>query len=85
MPPPQDDQNGIICAYNISYGLTTQNRTEYADVSTTELMIELISLKKFTMYEVVVSPYTIAIGPEESVTVRTDSDCELDGMKIVEL
>ena len=52
-------------------------------MSTTDLMIELTSLKKFTVYEVVVRPYTIAIGPEESVTVRTDSD--LDGIKIVEL
>ena len=85
MPPPQDDQNGIIRAYNISYGLTTQTRTEYVDVSTTNLTIELTLLEKFTVYEVVVSPYTIAIGPEESVKVRTDSDCELDGIKIVEL
>ena len=85
MPPPQDDLNGIIRTYIISYGLTTQSRTEYVDVSTPELMIELTSLEKFAVYEVVVSPYTIAIGPEESVTVRTDSECELDGIEIVEL
>ena len=71
MPPPQDNQNGILRAYNISYGLTTQTHAEYVDVSTPELMIQLTSLKKFTVYEIVVSPYTIAIGPEESVTVRT--------------
>ena len=49
----------------------------------TDLMIELTSLEKFAVYEVVVRPYTIAIGPEESVTVRTNSD--LDGIKILEL
>ena len=76
MPPPPDDQNGIIRAYNVSYALTTQSRDEYVSVSTTELMIELTSLEKFTVYEVIVSPYTIAIGPEESVTVQTDSDRE---------
>ena len=41
-------------------------------------MIELESLEKFTNYRVVVRPYTIGSGPEESVTVQTDSDCELE-------
>ena len=77
MPPPLDDQNGIIRAYNVSYGLTTQSRDEYVSVSATELMIVLTSLEIFTEYEVVVSPFTIAIGPEEFVTVQTDSDREL--------
>ena len=75
-PPPRDDQNGIIRAYNISYGLTTQRRAEYMNLSTAELMIELTSLEKFTVYVVVVSPYTIDTGPEEDVMVQTDSDCE---------
>ena len=80
MPPPQDNHNGIIRAYNVSYGPTTQSHgsAEYINLSTTELMIELKSLEKFTVYEVVVRPYTIAIGPEESVTLQTDSDCELN-------
>ena len=77
MPPPQDDQNGIIRAYDVSYGLTTQSRDEYVSVSIPEPMIVLTSLEKFTVYEVIVRPFTIAIGPEESVTVKTDSDREL--------
>ena len=77
LPPPPDDQNGIIRAYNVSYGLTTQSRDEYVSVATNQSMIELTSLEIFTEYEVVVSPFTIAIGPEESVTVQTDSDREL--------
>ena len=65
MPPFQDDQNGIIRAYNVSYGLTKQSRAEYTSLSTTEPMMVLTSLK-FTVYEVIVRPYTIAFGPEES-------------------
>ena len=41
-------------------------------------MIDLESLEKFTNYRVFVRPYTIGSGPEESVTVQTDSDCELE-------
>ena len=77
MSPPPEHQNGIIRTYNISYGVKSRTRSEYVNVSTTELMIELTSLEKFTVYEVVVSPYTIATGPEKSVTVQTDSDGEL--------
>ena len=76
-PPPFPDQNGIIRAYNISYGPTTDDSSLYNDTSTEEAMIELESLEKFTNYTVVVRPYTIGSGPEESVTVQTDSDCEL--------
>lgn len=81
-PPPVDDQNGVIRAYNVSYGLNTQNRREYVNRSTSETEIELTSLEKFTEYVVVVSAYTIAAGPEENVTNRTDSDCELESYDI---
>ena len=75
-PPPPDDQNGVIRAYNITYGISPQDRSQYASESTTGLTIELTSLEKFTEYTVFVAAFTIATGPEESVTVRTDSDCE---------
>ena len=76
-PPPSDDQNGIIQAYNISYGpTTTQDRSLYTNTSTSDVMIELTSLDKFTFYDVIVVPYTIGPGPEELVTVQTDSDCK---------
>ena len=77
-PPPPPEQNGIIRAYNISYGLTSQNNESmYTDRVTSQTMIELQSLEKFRLYTVVVRPYTIGAGPEASVQVQTDSDCEL--------
>ena len=75
-PPPIDDRNGVIRAYNISYGLTMQDRSDYVSESRTEMMTELRGLEKFTVYVVVVSAFTVADGPEEMVTVRTDSDCK---------
>ena len=77
-PPPFPDQNGIIRAYNISYGPATDDSSLYTVTSTEATRIELESLEKFTNYTVVVRPYTIGSGPEESVTVQTDSDCELE-------
>ena len=77
LPPPLGDQNGIIQFYNVSYGLPTQDRSQYTTLSTNETMIDLTDLEKFTDYTVFVSAVTIASGPEDSVTVKTDSDCEL--------
>lgn len=66
----------MIRAYNISYGLPTQSPSDYISRSTSANEIELTSLEKFTEYTVIVNAFTIAAGPEENVTVRTDSDCE---------
>ena len=76
LSPPFPDQNGIIRAYNISYGLTSQNRSTFTNDSTSGRMMVLDFLEKFTEYEVVVSAFTIASGPEESVVVQTSSDRE---------
>ena len=76
-PPPADDQNGVIRAYNVSYGLTTQSPSDYVNLSISETEIELTSLEKFTDYTVIVNAFTIAAGPVEAVTVQTDSDSEL--------
>ena len=74
--PPFDDQNGDIVGYNVSYGLATQGRSLYIDQFTNVPMIELTSLNKFALYEVAVSAFTVAIGPEDTVQVMTDSDCK---------
>ena len=76
-PPPADDQNGIIRAYNVSYGLPAQEPSSYTTESTPNEMIELIGLEKFTEYLVIVNAFTVGPGPSASVTVRTDSDREL--------
>ena len=76
-PPPADDQNGIIRAYNVSYGLPAQESSSYTTESTPNEMIELTGLEKFTEYLVIVNAFTVGPGPSASVTVRTDSDREL--------
>ena len=76
LPPPLEDQNGMIENYTVSYGLPTQDRSQYTIRSTSETMIDLTDLEKFTDYTVFVSAVTISSGPEDSVTVQTDSDCE---------
>ena len=76
-PPPADDQNGIIRAYNVSYGLPAQEPSSYTTESTPNEMIELTGLEKFTEYLVIVNAFTVGPGPSASVTVRTDSDREL--------
>ena len=75
-PPPADDQNGIIRAYNVSYGLPEET-SSYTNESTPNEMIELTGLEKFTEYLVIVNAFTVGPGPSASVTVRTDSDREL--------
>ena len=74
-PPPLEDQNGVIQGYNISYGLTTLDPSQYATETTEELDITLEQLERFTYYTVEVRPFTVVgSGPEENVTVQTDSD-----------
>ena len=75
-PPPADDQNGIIRAYNVSYGLPTQEPSSYTTQSTPNEMIELAGLEKFTEYLVIVNAFTVGPGPLQNITVQTDSDCE---------
>ena len=74
-PPPVEDQNGVIQGYTISYGLTTLDPSQYATETTEELDITLEQLERFTYYTVEVRPFTVVgSGPEENVTVQTDSD-----------
>ena len=43
---------------------------------TTDLFILLTDLEAFTVYDVSVAAFTIATGPSNSASVRTDSDGE---------
>ena len=80
-PPPPLDQNGIIREYNVFYGLSTQDRSGYVNVSTAAQSKELVMLEKFRIYTVYVRAFTVGPGPEASVNVSTDSDCKLSFVK----
>ena len=77
-PPPSDDQNGVIRSYNISYGPGAGDVSTYTHTTAQNTSIELSGLEKFTEYSVTVRAFTIAVGPGSTVTVRTDTDSELE-------
>ena len=76
LPPPAEDQNGIITAYNITY--TAAGGSEMIDSTSGSVqLIELTGLLKFSTYNISVAASTsVGIGPSESVTVSTDTDGE---------
>jgi len=71
--PPEQDQNGVILGYNISY-FAVDNSDNVTYTSTTETMINIIDLIVYTEYSVSVAAYTrIGTGPFDSIVERTDS------------
>ena len=76
LPPPVEDQNGIITAYNITY--VTNGESEIMNsTSGSAQFIELTGLLKFRTYNISVAASTrVGIGPSETVTVTTDTDGE---------
>ena len=73
LPPPVEDQNGIIIAYNITYVTAKMIDSTCGSVQ----FIELTGLLKFSTYNISVAASTsVGIGPSESVTVSTDTDGE---------
>ena len=76
LPPPVEDQNGIITAYNITY--VTNGESEIMNsTSDSAQFIELTGLLKFRTYNISVAASTrVGIGPSETVTVTTDTDGE---------
>lgn len=71
-PPIQEDQNGIIQGYNISYFAAPNGSV--TDMSTSETTINITGLLFYTQYNVSVAAYTsVGTGPSDSTVVRTDS------------
>ena len=74
LPPPEQDQNGVITGYNVTYSIIGGG----VMVNTTsgiQRSIELTGLEKFTQYSISVAAFTsVGIGPSDSITVSTDTD-----------
>ena len=77
-PPPEQDQNGVITAYDITY-VTSGRNVMMNSTSGSTLSIELSELAKFSEYSISVAASTsIGGGPSVSITVTTDTDGELN-------
>ena len=73
-PPPEQDQNGVITAYNITY-VTSGGNVMMNSTSSSTLSIELAGLEKFSEYSVSVAASTsIGGGPSVSIMVTTATD-----------
>ena len=70
-PPLPNDQNGVICGYNVSYNISADGEESIFVHGTT---VELGGLHKFTFYNVSVQAFTVGSGPIDSTVVQTDSD-----------
>ena len=72
-PPPEDDQNGIILGYNITY-FVINDEISVVSRSVASTSINIIDLSIYTEYNISVAAYTIiGTGPYDSILVRTDS------------
>ena len=72
-PPPEQDQNGDIMGYNISY-FKVDNSDTVRYTSAEETMINITGLMVYTEYSVSVAAYTsLGTGPFDSIIERTDS------------
>ncbi|XP_065845962.1 phosphatidylinositol phosphatase PTPRQ-like isoform X2 [Oscarella lobularis] len=73
VPPPDSHLNGIIVYYTVVYATVMTNHSQL--VPGEMLSLTLTGLNEFTRYNVSVSAFTVAIGPESSpITVTTDED-----------
>ena len=73
---PENDKNGIIKGYNITYKdwRTGVEKTQTVDAPTTQ--VDLTGLNKFTKYNISVLAFTVKGGgpPSSTITVTTDED-----------
>ena len=73
---PENDKNGIIKGYNITYKdwRTGVEKTQTVDASTRQ--VELEGLNEFTKYNISVLAFTVkGDGPQSAtITVTTDED-----------
>ena len=71
---PEDDQNGIILGYNITYFIVDDELGATTSISETSTTINITGLAIYTEYNISVAAYTIIdTGPYDSIVVRTDS------------
>ena len=71
--PLEDDQNGVIIGYNISYFPLPANG-QITNVTTSNTSLDISGLDVYTNYNVSVAAYTSAgTGPFDSTVIRTDS------------
>ena len=75
---PENDKNGIIKGYNITYKdwRTGVEKTQTVDAPTRQ--IDLTGLNEFTKYNISVLAFTVKGGspPSSAITVSTDEDCK---------
>ena len=73
---PENDRNGIIKGYNVTYkNLTSEvEKTQTVDAPTRQ--VNLTGLNEFTKYDITVSAFTVKGGgpPSSAITVTTDED-----------
>ena len=73
---PENDKNGIIKGYNITYKdwRTGVEKTHIVDAPTRQ--VELTGLNEFTKYNISVLAFTVKRGgpPSSTITVTTDED-----------
>ena len=77
-PPLEDDQNGIILGYNITYFVVGDELNTTMSTSETTTIINITGLAIYTEYNISVAAYTVIdTGPYDTVVTRTDSLGEL--------
>ena len=81
-PPPEQDQNGVITAYNITY-VTNGRNVMVESTSGSTLSIELSGLVKFSAYNISVAASTsVGVGPSMFITITTDTDGEFKACNV---
>ncbi|XP_038660213.1 receptor-type tyrosine-protein phosphatase delta isoform X15 [Scyliorhinus canicula] len=80
LPPPAENQNGIITKYSIKYTASDReaasSRNEASDIPPDAAQYLLEHLEKWTEYRIVMTAHTdVGAGPESSpILIRTDED-----------
>ena len=68
-------QNGIITGYTIKYQSLTENDNGVVEVGPYDRQANLTGLKKFVVYNISVTAFTVkGGGPPNFTVVRTDQD-----------
>lgn len=72
LPPPSDEQNGLIRSYFVALYSKNGNKTE--SISANLFSANISGLRPYTTYLCYVHAITIGIGPPTLVNVTTDED-----------
>lgn len=82
-PVPLGYRGGIVTGYQITYN-SSNNSSDWRNVSSETFHVNLTSLRKFTFYDVYVQAHTIkGNGPARYLKTATDMGGELDDVMLM--